>query len=218
MRRRRNRRQDQVEIGASPSSRGRRACRARAPRSAAPRMMAVGRGEILARPRDARARITTSASRAKASPACSRRHRAGEDARADQEHVLLAEHADAVEQVLVVARLRRARASSRRVKLRVVRQRAEEARIDQRVHHLRIARQRYRRAAARCRAPARSARSGRGSAAAARTAARRRADWRGSGRRRRARRRDSRCAPDCSSSTGTSSADALRATSPLSER
>ena len=36
------------------------------------------------------ARISTSASRANASPACSRRHRAGQDARADQEHLLLA--------------------------------------------------------------------------------------------------------------------------------
>ena len=65
---------------------------------------------------------------------------AGEDARADQEHVLLAELARAVEQVLVGARLRQ-RAGQFGRELLGVRQRAEERRLDQRIHHLRIARQ-----------------------------------------------------------------------------
>ena len=70
-----------------------------------------------------------------------RRHRAGENAHADQEHVFQPEHADALEQILVVARLRQRGVEPAR-KLGVVRQRAEETRVDQRVHHLRIARQR----------------------------------------------------------------------------
>ena len=44
-----------------------------------------------------------SASRAKASPACSADTRAGQNARADQEHLLLREDADAIEEVLVAA-------------------------------------------------------------------------------------------------------------------
>ena len=70
-----------------------------------------------------------------------RRHRAGQNAHADQEHVFEPEHADAFEQVLVVARLRK-RGVEPPAEFGVVRQRAEEARIDQRIHHLRIARQR----------------------------------------------------------------------------
>ncbi len=69
-----------------------------------------------------------------------RRHRAGQDAHADQEHVFEPEHADAFEQVFVVARLRK-RGFEAAAKFLAIRQRAEELRIDQRVHDLRIARQ-----------------------------------------------------------------------------
>ena len=70
-----------------------------------------------------------------------RRHRAGQDAHADQKHIFQPEHADAFEQVLVVARLRQRRVEPP-AEFRLVRQGAEKARIDQRIHHLRIARQR----------------------------------------------------------------------------
>ena len=69
-----------------------------------------------------------------------RRHRAGQDARADQEHLLLAEQADAVEEILVEARPGRASAASPASSLLGVRQGAEEGRVDQRVHHLRMMR------------------------------------------------------------------------------
>ena len=140
------------------------------------------------------ARITASASRAKASPACARRHRAGQDAHADQEHVFEPEHADAFEQVLVVARLRE-RGVEPPAEFRVVRQGAEEARIDQRVHHLRIARQRVGEPRRDAEHEARSGRSDRDFAAAATTAAPRRADWRGNGRTAPAWRWRCRCAP-----------------------
>ena len=68
------------------------------------------------------------------------RHRAGEDARADQEHLLLAEQAQPVEKILVGLRLAE-RAVELGFKLGLVRQRAEEGRLQQRVHRLRMARQ-----------------------------------------------------------------------------
>ena len=64
------------------------------------------------------------------------RHRAGQNARADQEHLLLGKDSDAVEEVLVRARLLQ-RAVETGGKLRVFRQGAEEARVDHRVHHFR---------------------------------------------------------------------------------
>jgi len=67
--------------------------------------------------------------------------RSPQDAHADQKHIFQPEHADAFEQILVVARLRE-RTIKPLAKLRVVRQGAEKARIDQRIHHLWITRQR----------------------------------------------------------------------------
>ncbi len=67
-----------------------------------------------------------------------RRHRARQDARADQEHLLLAEHAHAIEKVFVGVRLLQ-RPRKALAEPLLVRQHAEEARIDQPVHHLRIA-------------------------------------------------------------------------------
>ena len=64
-----------------------------------------------------------------------RRHRPGQDPGADQEHVLLGEDADAVEEVLV-GRCLRERAVEPGGERRLLRQRAEEARIDHRIHHL----------------------------------------------------------------------------------
>ena len=69
------------------------------------------------------------------------RHRAGQYAHSGQKHVFQPEHADALEQVLVVTRLRQRRVEPP-AELGVVRQHAEKARIDQRIHHLRVARQR----------------------------------------------------------------------------
>ena len=63
------------------------------------------------------------------------RDRAREDARADQEHLLLREDADAIEEILVAAGLLE-RAVEPGRELRLFRQRAEEARIDHRVHHV----------------------------------------------------------------------------------
>ena len=82
------------------------------------------------------------------------RKRAGEDSRADQEHVLLAEQADRIEHVLVAARLAERVRKLRLQPLRV-RQRAEEARVDQRIDDVRIAAPGYRRAAAQRRGSAR---------------------------------------------------------------
>ena len=70
-----------------------------------------------------------------------RSHRAGQDAHADQKHVFQPEHADTLEQILIVARLRQCRVQPL-VELLLAGQRAEEARIDQRIDDLRIARQR----------------------------------------------------------------------------
>ena len=66
--------------------------------------------------------------------------RAGEDARADQEHVLLAEPADGIEHVLVAARFAE---SAREVRFEALclRQRAEEAGVDQRIDDMRVLRQ-----------------------------------------------------------------------------
>jgi len=63
------------------------------------------------------------------------RHRAGEDTRADQEHLLLAELARRIEQILVGARLRE-RVRHLGGELVGVGQRAEEGRLDQRIHDL----------------------------------------------------------------------------------
>src|SRR3954469_18091443 len=73
-------------------------------------------------------------------PRLLRGYRTGQDARADQEHVLLTKLARAVEQVFVRARLGKC---SRELtgELVGIRQRAEERRLDQRVHEMRIARQ-----------------------------------------------------------------------------
>ena len=68
------------------------------------------------------------------------RHRARQDARADQEHLLLAEHAQPVEKILVAARLLDG-ARELGLELGFIRQRAEERRLEQRIHRLRIARQ-----------------------------------------------------------------------------
>ena len=59
-----------------------------------------------------------------------RGHRSGQDARADQKHVLLAEQADGVERGFVAARIGE-RPAQLGFESRLVRQRAEEARIDQ---------------------------------------------------------------------------------------
>ena len=69
-----------------------------------------------------------------------RRHRAGQDARADQEQALLPEQPQAIEKVFVGVRVLQRRRQPRRQFL-LVRHRAEEARIDQPVHDLRLARQ-----------------------------------------------------------------------------
>jgi hypothetical protein len=68
------------------------------------------------------------------------RDRAGQDARADQEHVLLAELAGAIEQILIAAGLRE-RSRQLGAKLLGIRQRAEERGLDQRVHDLGMLRQ-----------------------------------------------------------------------------
>ena len=68
------------------------------------------------------------------------RHRIRQHPRADQEHLLLAEHAEPIEKILVGARLLDG-ARELGLKLGFVRQRAEERRLEQRVHRLRIARQ-----------------------------------------------------------------------------
>ena len=81
-----------------------------------------------------------SATSAKAVLGLLRRDRAGEDARADQEQALLAEQAQAIEELLVgIGVLQRRRQPRRQFAL--VRHRAEEARIDQAVHELRLPRQ-----------------------------------------------------------------------------
>ena len=69
-----------------------------------------------------------------------RRDRAGEDARADQEQALLPEQTQAIEKLLVGARILHRGREPRRQFL-PVRHRAEEARIDQAVHELRLPRQ-----------------------------------------------------------------------------
>ena len=69
-----------------------------------------------------------------------RRHRARKDARADQEHLLLREHAQPIEEVLVGLRFAE-RALELGRELGFVGQRAEERRLEQRVHRLRISRQ-----------------------------------------------------------------------------
>ncbi len=63
-----------------------------------------------------------------------------QDARADQEHLLLAEHADAVEEIFIGRGLAD-RALPFRAQLGLVRQRAEESRLQQRIDHMRIARE-----------------------------------------------------------------------------
>ena len=131
--------QDQVEIGTrghlAPAELAHGQHRGRLPTH-----MAVGDGKIagdravhgadhrVGQPREGLARLP-------------RRHRAGQDAHADQEHVFQPKHADAFEQIFVVARLRERRVEPP-AEFRFVRQSAEKARIDQRIHHLRIARQR----------------------------------------------------------------------------
>ena len=137
-----------------------------------------------------------------------RGQRAGQNADADQEHVLLPEHADAVEEILVVARLRQRRVEPL-AQLRVVRQGAEEARIDQRIHHLRMARNDVGE-------PRRGAehqsdqRDQLGVLPQQRQQpARRRAAWRGSGRTAPAPRSGCRSAPSCSSSSGSSACKLL---------
>ena len=65
-----------------------------------------------------------------------RRHGARQDARADQEHVLLREDANAIEKVLVRSGLAQ-RALEPGGKLGFLGQRAEEARIDHRIHGFR---------------------------------------------------------------------------------
>ena len=62
-----------------------------------------------------------------------RRHGARQNPRADQEHLLLREDADAVEEVLIAPGLRK-RAVEHGLQLVLFRQRAEEARIDHCVH------------------------------------------------------------------------------------
>ena len=62
------------------------------------------------------------------------RYRARQDARADQEHLLLRKDADAIEKVLVGFALAASERSSAGRKLGFLGQRAEEARIDHRVH------------------------------------------------------------------------------------
>ena len=69
-----------------------------------------------------------------------RRHRPGENSRADQEHMLLAEQADGVERRLVAGRVFQ-HAAELRFEPRLVGQRAEEARIDQRIDEVRMVRQ-----------------------------------------------------------------------------
>src|SRR5262249_60367706 len=65
-----------------------------------------------------------------------RRHGSGENARPDQEHLLLRKDADAIEEVLVRPGLAQ-RALEAGLELGFLRQRAEEARVDHRVHDLR---------------------------------------------------------------------------------
>ena len=68
------------------------------------------------------------------------RHRAGQDARADQEQAFLAEQPQAVEELLVGIGIGQGGREPRR-QFTLVRHRAEEARIDQPVHDLRLPRQ-----------------------------------------------------------------------------
>ncbi len=68
------------------------------------------------------------------------RHGSGEDARTDQEHVLLAELPRAVEQVFVGEGLRK-RGGEVAAELLGVRQCAEKGRLDQRIHHVGMQRQ-----------------------------------------------------------------------------
>ncbi len=68
------------------------------------------------------------------------RHRARQDARADQEHVLLAEQADGVEHVFVALGLDQP-AGEFGFELRFIGQRAEKTRLDQRIDQIRALRQ-----------------------------------------------------------------------------
>ena len=68
-------------------------------------------------------------------PGLLRGHRAGQDARADQEYLLLAEQADAVEEILMGAGLRQ-RNRKGRLELLRSRQGAEKSLVGERVHHL----------------------------------------------------------------------------------
>ena len=63
------------------------------------------------------------------------RHRAGQNARSHQEHVLLRKDADAIEEILIAAGLLQ-RAVETQCKLCLLGQRPEEARIDHRVHDI----------------------------------------------------------------------------------
>ena len=101
------------------------------------------------------------------------RDRARQDARADQEHLLLAEQAQPVEKILVgcAPRSMRARQARPRAWPRPAARRRTSARSAR--PSPRDSAPGYRRAAARCRASARAAPPGPGSAAAARTGARR---------------------------------------------
>ena len=146
------------------------------------------------------------------------RHRAGQDARADQEHLLLAEQAQPVEEVLVGRAPRRACAASSASSLASSGSAPKKRRLEQRIHHLRMARQDRRRAAARCRASSATSATRSGfcrSSENSRAAALQSADE--SGRTRRAPRPDFPARARRSSSTGTSSASCARANSPRSD-